>query len=218
MAEYEILALDKLSDTRAEEISLAKEYDLVKEIARKIKRTMKKKNLTSLSAPAIGYNKRIFCIDFSDNEIKTFINPLILESEGMELTREICSSIPDKEFIRPRNTVIDVIYQRLDGTVRQNRFTGLAATVFQHEVDHLDGITLADIGLEIEEDFDKASEKDKYEIIDLYLKSLNIKRENIMDEINKDDVTKIIYNNEKLAELVGQGKIEVVNDEDEVNA
>lgn len=218
MAEYEILALDKLSDNRAEEISYTKEYDLVKEIARKIKRTMKKKNLTSLSAPAIGYNKRIFCIDFSDNEIKTFINPLVLESEGMELTREICSSIPDKEFIRPRNTVIDVIYQRLDGTVRQNRFTGLAATVFQHEVDHLDGITLADIGLEIEEDFDKASEKDKYEIIDLYLKSLNIKRENIMDEINKDDVTKIIYNNEKLAELVGQGKIEVVNDEDEVNA
>ena len=218
MAEYEILTLDKLSDNRAEEVSLAKEYDLVKEITRKIKRTMKKKNLTSLSAPAIGYNKRIFCIDFSDNEIKTFINPLILESEGMELTREICSSIPDKEFIRPRNTVIDVIYQRLDGTVRQNRFTGLAATVFQHEVDHLDGITLADIGLEIEEDFDKASEKDKYEIIDLYLKSLNIKRENIMDEINKDDVTKIIYNNEKLAELVGQGKIEVVNDEDEVNA
>ena len=218
MAEYKLLTLDKLSDNRAEEVSLAKEYDLVKEIARKIKRTMKKKNLTSLSAPAIGYNKRIFCIDFSDNEIKTFINPLILESEGMELTREICSSIPDKEFIRPRNTVIDVIYQRLDGTVRQNRFTGLAATVFQHEVDHLDGITLADIGLEIEEDFDKASEKDKYEIIDLYLKSLNIKRENIMDEINKDDVTKIIYNNEKLAELVGQGKIEVVNNEDEVNA
>lgn len=218
MAEYEILTLDKLSDNRAEEVSLAKEYDLVKEITRKIKRTMKKKNLTSLSAPAIGYNKRIFCIDFSDNEIKTFINPLILESEGMELTREICSSIPDKEFIRPRNTVIDVIYQRLDGTVRQNRFTGLAATVFQHEVDHLDGITLADIGLEIEEDFDKASEKDKYEIIDLYLKSLNIKQENIMNEINKDDVTKIIYNNEKLAELVGQGKIEVVNDEDEVNA
>ena len=218
MAEYDILTLDKLSDNRAEEVSLAKEYDLVKEIARKIKRTMKKKNLTSLSAPAIGYNKRIFCIDFSDNEIKTFINPLILESEGMELTREICSSIPDKEFIRPRNTIIDVIYQRLDGTVRQNRFTGLAATVFQHEVDHLDGITLADIGLEIEEDFDKASEKDKYEIIDLYLKSLNIKRENIMDEINKDDVTKIIYNNEKLAELVGQGKIEVVNNEDEVNA
>ena len=77
MAEYEILTLDKLSDNRAEEVSLAKEYDLVKEITRKIKRTMKKKNLTSLSAPAIGYNKRIFCIDFSDNEIKTFINPLI---------------------------------------------------------------------------------------------------------------------------------------------
>ena len=32
---------------------------------------MKKHNLTSLSAPAIGYNKRIFCIDFSDKEIKT---------------------------------------------------------------------------------------------------------------------------------------------------
>ena len=39
---------------------------------------MRKKGLISLSAPGIGYNKRIFCIDFSDQEIKSFIknNPV----------------------------------------------------------------------------------------------------------------------------------------------
>lgn len=214
--EYKIVELEKLPTTRAEEIDYEKDYTLMKEIIAKIKKTMKKNNLTSLSAPAIGYNKRIFCIDFSDKEIKTFINPMVLQTNGMELTREICSSIPNKEFIRPRHTIIDIIYQRPDGTIKQTQFKGMASTVIQHELDHLDAITLNDIGLEIDSDFDTATDEERFEITNMYLKSLGIKHDNLVEEIKQDDAIKIIYEREKMAELLAQGKIKIepLNDED----
>lgn len=205
--EYKILSLENLPTTRAEEIDYEKEYSLMKEVIAKIKKTMKKNNLTSLSAPAIGYNKRIFCIDFSDKEIKTFINPMVLLTQGMELTREVCSSIIDKEFIRPRHTSIDIIYQRPDGTIKQNQFKGMAATVIQHELDHLDAITLNDIGLEIDSDFDEATDEERFAITDMYLKHLSEKHDNLVNEIEQDKTAKIMYEAETISELLAQGKI-----------
>jgi peptide deformylase len=163
----DLCELDKLG--RSEEVQLNDDNKLIREIVANIKRTMRKNNLVSLSAPAIGYNKRIFCIDFSDQEIKTFINPLVTRAEGIELTREVCSSIPDKEFIRPRNSLIEVMYQTPLGKIKSRIFTGLAAHVIQHEIDHLDGVTLADIGLEIEDDFNNATDEERFEIINMYL-------------------------------------------------
>ena len=205
--EYKILSLENLPTTRAEEIDYEKEYSLMKEVIAKIKKTMKKHNLTSLSAPAIGYNKRIFCIDFSDKEIKTFINPMVLLTQGMELTREVCSSIINKEFIRPRHTSIDIIYQRPDGTIKQNQFKGMAATVIQHELDHLDAITLNDIGLEIDSDFDEATDEERFAITDMYLKHLSEKHDNLVNEIEQDNTAKIMYEAETISELLAQGKI-----------
>ena len=112
MTEYKVLDLENLPTTRAEEIDYEKDYTLMKEIIAKIKKTMRKNNLTSLSAPAIGYNKRIFCVDFSDKEIKTFINPMVLLTQGMELTREVCSSIKGKEFICPTARRADSFSQK----------------------------------------------------------------------------------------------------------
>lgn len=205
--EYKILDLENLPTTRAEEIDYEKDYTLMKEIIAKIKKTMRKNNITSLSAPAIGYNKRIFCVDFSDKEIKTFINPMVLLTNGMELTREVCSSIIDKEFIRPRHTSIDIIYQRPDGTIKQTQFKGMAATVIQHELDHLDAITLNDIGLEIDSDFDEATDEERFAITDMYLKHLSEKHDNLVNEIEQDNTAKIMYEAETISELLAQGKI-----------
>ena len=205
--QYKVLELENLPTTRATEIDYENDFKLIKEIIAKIKKTMKKNNLTSLSAPAVGYNKRIFCVDFSDKEIKTFINPMILVTNGMELTREVCSSITNKEFIRPRYSTIDIIYQTPGGTIKQTHFKGMASTVIQHELDHLDAITLSDIGLEIDSDFDEATDEERFEIINMYLSSLNTKHDTLIDEIKQDKIMNITYESEKVAELVAQGKI-----------
>lgn len=203
----DLTELDKLG--RADEIDVRKENKVMREIVANLKRTMRKNHLTSLSAPAIGYKKRIFCVDFSDKEIKTFINPLITRMEGIELTREVCSSIPGKEFIRPRNSLIGLMYQTPTGVIKNNTFKGLAAHVIQHEIDHLEGITLSDIGLEIDTDFDSATEEERFEIINMYLDSLDLTRDNLIAEFENDKELKDTYDADRFIEMLAQGKIQL---------
>lgn len=176
--------IEKLSE-RAEEIDTRKDNKLVQEIVLALKNKIRERDLAALSAPQIGYNKRIFCINFN-GDIRTFINPIITAVKGFELSREKCSSIPKKEFIRPRHNNIDVCYMTPLGKIESRKFLGLAAKVFQHHMDHLEGLLLSDIGLEIDADFDKASEEEKQKIIDMYLDSLDIKRKDLNTEVEAD--------------------------------
>ena len=55
-------------------------------------------NLYALAAPQIGINKRIFCLRFND-QIKTFINPIITKKKGISIVVETCVSMPGKEIV-----------------------------------------------------------------------------------------------------------------------
>ena len=83
----------------------------------------------------------------------------------------------------------------------------MAATVIQHELDHLDAITLNDIGLEIDSDFDEATDEERFAITDMYLKHLSEKHDNLVNEIKQDNTAKIMYEAETISELLAQGKI-----------
>ena len=69
---------------RAVEIDVRTQATEMREIIKALKDTMREKGLSSLSAPAIGYNRRIFCIDFKDSEIKKFINQIIAQAKGIQ--------------------------------------------------------------------------------------------------------------------------------------
>lgn len=170
---------------RSDEIDVKTQNALMREIISSLKHTIEQNNITALSAPAIGYKRRIFCIKF-DTEIKTFINPIIINSKGIQLSRESCTSIPGRSFIRPRNNDITVMYQKPTGTAESRQLVGMAAIVFQHELDHLEGLLLSDIGLEVDKDFDEASEDEQNEILDYYLESLDLKRKELNEEIKND--------------------------------
>lgn len=204
----EVINVEELNKIgRSQEIDYEKEGKLLREITSNIKRTMRKKNLISLSAPGIGYNKRIFCIDFSDKEIKSFVNPIISNAEGLQLVREQCSSIPGKEFLVPRNSIIDIIYETPTGAIKTNRFKDIAAFVFQHEIQHLDGVTLEDIGLEVDSDFDNATQKEREEIIEMYLDSLDLRQKYIEESINENEELKIVSDRLRFVEALAKGEI-----------
>ena len=208
MNEKPILNLTELNSLgRAQEINREKDGKLLREITANIKKTMRKNGLTSLSAPGIGYNKRVFCIDFSDQEIKSFINPVITNAEGLQLAKEICSSIPGKEYIRPRNTTVDIIYETPTGKIKTNRFSDVAAFVIQHEIDHLECVTLEDIGLEIESDFEEATQDERNEIINMYLDSLDLRQKDLDTEIESDDELKVVSERLKFTEALAKGEI-----------
>lgn len=175
---------DKLSE-RASEFDLVKENTELQKIVLKLKNTIRNKNLLGLSANQIGFDKRIICLNFN-GDIKTFVNPIITNAFGFELSRETCSSIPEKTFIRTRNSKISITYQTPLGKIESVDLVGVAARVMQHHIDHLDGLLLSDVSLEIDDDFDAATPEEREEVINMYLDSLDISRKQIEQDI-KDD-------------------------------
>ena len=200
---------------RAVEIDVRTQATEMREIIKALKDTMREKGLASLSAPAIGYNRRIFCIDFKDSEIKTFINPIIAQAKGMQLSIEKCVCIPDKEFMRPRNNDLMIIYQRPTGQIENRQIVGMSAIVFQHELDHLDGLLISDVGIEIDEDFHNATEEEQQEVINAYLDALDIKKKEIDTEINTTPELKQLSDGIDFMESVykGETKIEPIKEE-----
>ena len=211
----EIITDEIALSERAEEIDTLHESQLLQEIVKYLKRTLRKRDdLFALSAPAIGYNKRVFCMKFEDDQIKTFINPIIesYSPSGMQLSREKCSSLPGKEYIRVRNNDIRVMYQRPTGEAESNRLLGKAALVFQHEMDHLEGVLISDIGLEIIPEFDEATDEERAEVIREYLDSLDIRLKKTNEEIQTDPDLKQIDDATRFMTGILTGEIKQTED------
>ena len=202
--EKDEIALSK----RALEIDTKNQAQMMREIIQDIKSTMRVTGLKHLSAPAVGHERRIFCIDYEDLEIKTYINPIIADAKGLTLSREIDPCIPDRTYLIPRNTEITTIYQRPTGQTETRQLLGMAAIVFQQELNHLDGVLLSDIGLEIDEDFDNATEEEQQEIIGMYLDALDLKGKELDKVIQEDPELKKLDDGIKFLEKVAKGEIE----------
>lgn len=193
---------------RADEIDLRKEGKLAQQTIVDLKQTMKKYDYVCLAAPHIGVNKRILCINFK-GDIRTFCNPLMTASEGFELSREKCPALNNKEYIRPRQNKVTIMYQNPMGKVVSQTFSGLAARVMQYGIDILDGLLLSDVGLELDENWDKGTEAERDEILGLYLESLDIKRKDIKTQIDNDPEAKQMLSAIEFMESVQRGETEV---------
>lgn len=209
----EIITDEIALSKRALEIDTRTQNKEMREIISEIKNTIRKKELFALSAPAIGYDRRIFCMNFSDLEIKTFINPVIMSSEGLTISRETCTSIPGKTFLLPRNKEITVMYQDPMGRAQSRKLTGVAACVFQHEIQHLDGMIISDIGLEIDEQFDEATKEEQDELIKAYLESLDLVAKELSEEIQNDPELKQLSDGIDFLTGVQTGEVELEGEE-----
>lgn len=96
-----------------------------------------------LAAPQIGVQKQIFVWDF-DEEPMVIINPEIVESSGEWLYDEGCLSIPGLyvEMLRPNEVLMRGL--DIDGNTIEIEASELAGRLFQHELDHLNGVLMFD--------------------------------------------------------------------------
>lgn len=205
-----ITDVNELSDW-CEVVDPRKEGKLLQEIVLSLKNTMREKDLVSLSAPQIGYKKRVFCIRFGEGDYRTFVNPIIENNTAFQLSRETCTSIPEKTFIRPRFGNITVFYTTPLGKVESRKIVGRSAIVFQHCLDHLDGLMLSDIGLEIDELFDNATDEEREEVINAYLESLDLRQKQLEAEISQDTELKEISDAAKFIASVQSGETQLDN-------
>lgn len=168
------------------EIDTRKEGKLLQEIILALKATMRANDLVSLTAPQIGYNRRVLCMRFGKNDYRTFVNPLIENNTGFQFARETCSSIPGKTFVMPRFNKVKLYFTTPLGKVESTTLTGMSAWKFQHCMDHLNGMLSSDIGLEIDELFDNASEEERAEVLRMYAESLDVRQKELEAEIAQD--------------------------------
>ncbi|MBM3639597.1 MAG: peptide deformylase [Actinobacteria bacterium] len=96
-----------------------------------------------LAAPQIGVQKQVFVYDVED-EPTVLVNPTIVESSGEWVYDEGCLSIPGLyvEMVRPKEVLLRGI--DLDGNEVEIEADELLARLFQHELDHLNGVLMFD--------------------------------------------------------------------------
>jgi peptide deformylase len=96
-----------------------------------------------LAAPQVGVQKRLFVYDVGDGP-EVIINPTIVESSGEWYYEEGCLSIPDLRLGIVRPSDVHLRGYDLDGnelSIEADEFLG---RVFQHELDHLDGVLMVE--------------------------------------------------------------------------
>lgn len=187
------------------------------EIISKIKEVLDSNHdLLALAAPQIGINKRIFCLRFND-QIKTFINPIITKKNGLKIVIESCASMPGKEIVIGRPEEITVVYYNDEFKYEDNKLVGVAASLFDQQAQILDGVLPSELGLvsDIEQD-GKISEEDLAEIIPFYKDTfLPSKLNNLKQAIDADEETSKTFNQLKFTEGVINGRIAVVESDKE---
>lgn len=105
--------------------------------------TMHKENGIGLAAPQINKSLRLAVAEV-DDEVFCLINPEITShSQEKIVFEEGCLSLPGEFFPILRSEEVTVRYQNEKGLPKKLRATGLLAIVLQHEVDHLEGILIA---------------------------------------------------------------------------
>ncbi len=128
-----------------------KEFDeSLEHLAEEMIRVMREAEGVGLAANQIGRLKRIFVAVYREDEegeVQEFaiVNPVIEErSETTEKDIEGCLSIPETRVEVERPTAVTVSGQDLSGEPVRVEAEGLLARIFQHEIDHLDGVLILD--------------------------------------------------------------------------
>ncbi|CAL2105444.1 Peptide deformylase [Tenacibaculum sp. 190524A02b] len=137
------------------------DYPELDKLISDMRETMYNAQGVGLAAPQIGRAIRLFLVDaspFSEDEDlskeertvlkdfnRVFINPVIVKEEGDEWAfNEGCLSIPDVREDVFRQETITIEYQDENFKSHTETLSGLAARVFQHEYDHIEGILFTD--------------------------------------------------------------------------
>lgn len=108
--------------------------------------TMKVSDGVGLAATQAGVSKRIIVFNPSCDEWRAdaLINPVIVKRRGSEKKEEGCLSLPGINGLVSRSTQILVEGLDIKGKPVCFEAKGILARIFQHEIDHLDGILFID--------------------------------------------------------------------------
>lgn len=122
-----------------------KEFDeALARLAEDMLQTMRDYEGVGLAANQVGRLKRLLVAATEDDEF-AIVNPVIeSRSEESEFLAEGCLSIPGIQVDVERPAAVTISGQDLEGGPMRLELEGLLARIFQHEIDHLDGVLILD--------------------------------------------------------------------------
>ena len=154
MADLEILTIhdpEQLKILRSKSRKVRAVTPKLAALARRMLETMRAAKGVGLAAPQVGVLQRFFVAELPADEenhrpAETYIvfNPEIVKKRGQDVGYEGCLSIPGYigEVARAEKVVVKGLNER--GKPVRHKLEGYIARVFQHEIDHLDGILYTD--------------------------------------------------------------------------
>lgn len=117
----------------------------IQKLIKDLKETMELEDGVGIAAPQVGVHKRIIIVDLPDRGPSAFFNPNILERSFKLIdSTEGCLSVPNCSGIVKRHRGVTVKAWNEQGNEETLKVTDLSAIIFQHEIDHLDGILFID--------------------------------------------------------------------------
>ncbi|MCX6513130.1 MAG: peptide deformylase [Actinobacteria bacterium] len=96
-----------------------------------------------LAANQVGISKRLFVYDIGHGP-EAVVNPQIIESDGSWTYEEGCLSIPGVSFTITRPNAVHLVGRDLNGSEISLEVDEFEGRVFQHELDHLDGVLMVE--------------------------------------------------------------------------
>lgn len=154
MPDLEILTVDnahQLAILRSKSRKVQRFTPKLAAFAESMLETMRNANGVGLAAPQVGVLLRFFVAELPEDEEQglrreTYIvfNPEIVKGRGEETGFEGCLSVPGYigEVTRQEQITVKGLNER--GRPVRLRLKGYLARVFQHEIDHLDGVLYTD--------------------------------------------------------------------------
>lgn len=122
--------------------------DNIRQLAQDMVQTMYDAPGSGLAAPQVGRSCRMIVVDTRTSEERgeclVVINPEIVSAQGEMVYEEACLSVIDYSAKVNRAAEVVVRGLDLDGQLAEYRASGRLAVVFQHEIDHLNGVLFLD--------------------------------------------------------------------------
>jgi peptide deformylase len=147
-SEEELMVLRKISENLSHRTLKGDDYAL---LAERMKATVADPSVggVGIAAPQIGINKRVVVVQRFDKQgepFEAYPNIYIVKcSEEKQKGPEGCLSVPNERHNVDRFTSVVISYFDVEkGRVVTETIEGFTAVIFQHEVDHLDGVIYTD--------------------------------------------------------------------------
>lgn len=122
--------------------------------------TMRAEPGVGLAAPQINLSQRVVVVEYVEDEhdeeakprLYVVVNPEIISTSDETITGfEGCLSVPGLTGEVERHTEIVVKGKSRRGQSMRLKLKGWTARIFQHEIDHLDGVLFIDRAMNIQE-------------------------------------------------------------------